>query len=279
MTNPSIQRPAVAGMFYTGDPVQLNAEVRGFIAAGRQGAQGRGAANTGTGDGPSTHPRALIAPHAGYVFSGAVAGSAYAAIADDAARFDRVVLLGPAHRVPVRGLAASSASAFETPLGRVPVDQDEVERMLAAHPWISRLDAAFDNEHCIEVQLPFLQVLLERFSLVPLLVGAASAQQVAAILEPHWDRDATLIVISSDLSHYLDYASAQALDRKTSEAIRTLHPERLAPEQACGHDAIAGLLQLAAARGATGRVLDLRNSGDTAGPRDRVVGYGAYAFS
>jgi hypothetical protein len=269
MTNPSVQGPAVAGMFYTGDPVQLSAEVRDFIAAGRKGAE-RGA---------ELHPRAIIAPHAGYVFSGAVAGSAYAAVADDAAQFDRVLLIGPAHRVPVRGLAASSAAAFETPLGRVPVDQAEVERMLAAHPEITRVDAAFASEHCIEVQLPFLQILLQRFMLVPLLVGAASAEQVAAILEPHWDRDKTLIVISSDLSHYLDYATAQALDRRTSEAIRTLHPEQIGHEQACGRDAIAGLLRLAAARGATGRVLDLRNSGDTAGPRDRVVGYGAYAFS
>lgn len=273
MTHPTIkravQRPAVAGLFYTSDPIQLSADVRGFIADGRQ--------RTNTAS--ESPPRAIIAPHAGYVFSGAIAGSAYAALADAASQFDRVVLLGPAHRVPVHGLAASSAAAFETPLGRVPVDQAEVERMLAEHPGIQRLDAAFDSEHCIEVQLPFLQELLDRFQLVPLLVGAANPAQVADILAPHWDRDATLIVISSDLSHYLDYPTAQALDRRTSEAIRTLHPERIAPDQACGRDAIAGLLQVAAARGATGRVLDLRNSGDTAGPRDRVVGYGAYAFS
>jgi len=277
MPNPTskraVQGPAVAGLFYTSDPIQLSAKVRGFIAAGRN-STGRSA-----GGRQEPPPRALIAPHAGYVFSGAVAGSAYAALANASSGFDRVLLLGPAHRVPVRGVAASSAAAFETPLGQVPVDQAEVERMLAEHSGLQRLDAAFDNEHCIEVQLPFLQELLEGFQLVPLLVGAADAAQVADILAPHWDRDATLIVISSDLSHYLDYPTAQALDRRTSEAIRTLHPEQIAPDQACGRDAIAGLLQLAAARGATGRVLDLRNSGDTAGPRDRVVGYGAYAFS
>lgn len=269
MTQPSIQGPAVAGLFYTSDPVQLSAEVRGYIAEARgQVAQG-----------VEVRPRALIAPHAGYPYSGAIAGSAYAALERTANQIDRVLMLGPAHRVPVRGLAASSATAFCTPLGRVPVDQAEVARLLDTHPEIHRLDIAFQTEHCIEVQLPFLQVLLKDFSLVPLLVGRASPDQIADILAPHWDRDATLIVISSDLSHYLDYATAQSLDRQTSDAICSLHPERIQPEQACGRDAIAGLLRLASARGAQGRVLDLRNSGDTAGPRDRVVGYGAYVFS
>jgi AmmeMemoRadiSam system protein B len=164
-------------------------------------------------------------------------------------------------------------------LGQVPVDQAEVERMCAAHPEIRQNDMAFANEHCIEVQLPFLQVLLPRFALVPLLFGAIEPAQIATILEPHWDREDSLILISSDLSHYLDYQTAQSLDQRTSEAIRTLHPEQIAPEQACGQTAINGLLLLAQNRGAQGAVLDLRNSGDTAGARNRVVGYGAYAFN
>jgi len=268
MTSQITQRPSVAGIFYSSDPSQLNLDVREFIASGRDAAGSPG----------SGCPKAIIAPHAGYAYSGAIAGSAYAAIAKCAARIERVVLLGPPHRLPVRGLASSSAAAFETPLGRVPVDQEAVERMLTQHPEVSRLDAAFAGEHCIEVQLPFLQVLLNRFSLIPLLVGSAGASQVAAVLEPFWNRDDTLIVISSDLSHYLDYATARALDQTTSEAIVTLRPERIAPEQACGRNAIAGLLYLAESQGAEGRMLDLRSSGDTAGPRDRVVGYGAYAF-
>jgi AmmeMemoRadiSam system protein B len=264
-----VQVPAVAGLFYSADPHQLGAEVRGFVADGIARA----------GDPSLPHAKALIVPHAGYVYSGPIAGSGYAAIAGQASGIERVLLLGPPHRIPVRGLATSSAAAFETPLGRVPVDQAAIDRLIAAHPEVHRFDAAFTGEHCIEVQLPFLQVLLDQFSLIPLLVGRVDAEALAAVLAPFWDADDGLIVVSSDLSHYLDYDSAQALDARTSEAIRTLHPERIAPEQACGRDAIAGLLTLAKARYAEGRILDLRSSGDTAGPRDRVVGYGAYAFS
>ncbi|MFP4062880.1 MAG: AmmeMemoRadiSam system protein B [Halochromatium sp.] len=294
MQSPRIQPPAVAGRFYDQDPARLSQAVQGFIAAGQRQARQRQADQTQAGQGAdqpqagklrqagaaaAPRPQALIAPHAGYVFSGPVAGSAYAALADHAAEIEQVVLLGPPHRLPVRGLATSSASAFETPLGQVPVDQAALDRLIAMHPQIQRLDAAFAGEHCIEVQLPFLQVLLERFRLLPFLVGTVDAAQVAEILAPFWEAEDSLIVVSSDLSHYLDYATAQALDARTSEAIRALHPERIAPEQACGQSAIAGLLTLARARQAQGRILDLRNSGDTAGPRDHVVGYGAYVFS
>ena len=275
MISSSVQPPAVAGRFYEQDPARLSQAVQGFIAAGQRQTDKAGQAGTLA----TNRPQALIAPHAGYVFSGAVAGSAYAALAEHAAEIEQVVLLGPPHRLPVRGLATSSASAFATPLGQVPVDQDALDRLIAAHPQIRRQDAAFAGEHCIEVQLPFLQVLLERFRLLPFLVGTVDAAQVAEILAPFWEAEDSLIVVSSDLSHYLDYATAQALDARTSEAIRTLHPERIAPEQACGQSAIAGLLTLASAEHAEGRILDLRNSGDTAGPRDRVVGYGAYVFS
>jgi AmmeMemoRadiSam system protein B len=268
MTTQAIQPSAVAGLFYSRNPDQLSLDIDEFIAAGRRSESA----------GLDGCPRAIIAPHAGYIYSGAVAGSAYATLSDYVAKIERVVLLGPPHRFPVRSIAISSAAAFETPLGRVPVDRAEVERLLAVHPTISRLDAAFDGEHCLEVQLPFLQALLDRFTLIPMLVGSAGADQVADLLEPYWDQDRTLIVISSDLSHYLDYAAAQALDRRTSEAIVTLHPEQIAPDQACGCNAIRGLLRLAQRHAALGWLLDLRNSGDTAGPRERVVGYGAYAF-
>ncbi len=264
----AVQTPAVAGLFYSADPQQLDAEVRGFLAEGRK----RGRVER------LQRPKAIIVPHAGYVFSGAIAGSAFAAIAEQAAQIKRVLILGPPHRMPVRGLATTGVSAFETPLGRVPIDEETVERLLANHPQIKRVDQAFDNEHCIEVQLPFLQVLLERFSIIPLLVGSVDAQQVAEVLEPFWDQDDSLILISSDLSHFLDYATAQNLDARTSEAILGLDPDRIGPEQACGRHAIAGLLQLAKAQHGEARLLDLRSSGDTAGPRDRVVGYGAYEF-
>ncbi|MEA3639528.1 MAG: AmmeMemoRadiSam system protein B [Lamprobacter sp.] len=263
-----VQAPAVAGLFYTADPQQLSADVRGFVAEGVARA----------GDKRLQRAKAIIVPHAGYVYSGAIAGSAYAAIAEQAAQIKRVLILGPPHRIPVRGIAISGASAFETPLGQVPIDEEVVERLIADYPQVSRHDQAFNGEHCIEVQLPFLQVLLEHFSIVPMLVGEIDAQQVAEILEPFWAQDESLILISSDLSHYLDDATGQALDARTSESILNLQPERIGSEQACGRHAIAGLLQLAKRHQGKARLLDLRNSGDTAGPRDRVVGYGAYAF-
>lgn len=262
----AIQTPAVAGLFYTDDPRQLDCEVRGYVAE----ALARPYAER------LERPKAIIAPHAGYVFSGPIAGSAYASIAEQADRIKRVLILGPPHRVPVSGLATSGVSAFATPLGRVPVDQEAVEQLLADFPQVVRLDRAFNGEHCIEVQLPFLQVLLHRFGIVPMLVGHIDAPAVAEVLERFWGDDENLILISSDLSHYLDYASAKRLDARTSEAILGLQPEQISSEQACGRNAIAGLLQLAKAQRGEAHVLDLRNSGDTAGPRDRVVGYGAY---
>lgn len=269
MATQDVQRPAVAGLFYSGDPQRLQAQVEAHLASGRRSDPGAGA--------PA--PRAVIAPHAGYDFSGPVAGSAYAAIAERASGIRRVVLIGPAHRYPVRGLAASGAERFESPLGQVAVDRTTVDALITELDGVGTLDSAFAGEHSLEVQLPFLQVLLEDFVLVPLLVGADGADAAAAVLERFWDDEQTLIVISSDLSHYLDYATARSLDRRTSDAICALQPEAVAPEQACGQPAIAGLLQVAKAHGAEGRVLDLRSSGDTAGPKDRVVGYGAYVFA
>jgi AmmeMemoRadiSam system protein B len=262
----STRRPAVAGLFYPEDPDLLRREVSAFLA--------EASTEREPGDTP---PKALIAPHAGYPYSGAVAASAYRQLSKlDGIR--RVVLLGPAHRWPVRGIAFCGAAAFATPLGEVPVDLDGIAEIQDL-PGVQRLDAAFDDEHCLEVQLPFLQERLPGVHIVPLLVGEADAPTVAAVLERLWGGSETLIVISSDLSHYLDYDSARTIDARTATAICSLEPEAISSRQACGRHPIAGLLTAARQHGLTARRLDLRNSGDTAGPRDRVVGYGAFAFA
>ncbi|TVQ86101.1 MAG: AmmeMemoRadiSam system protein B [Chromatiaceae bacterium] len=272
--------PAVAGLFYRSDPDGLRNEVQAFIAAGAAGAHSTGAGRSGAGAARpdvGTAPKALIVPHAGYPYSGPIAGSAYASLGAEAAAVRRVVLLGPAHHYGFHGIAYSEAEAFATPLGPVLLDRAALAA-IADLPQVWPLEVAFDGEHCLEVQLPFLQVLFGDFRLVPLLVGTSNAASIAAVLERLWGGPETLIVISSDLSHYLPYETARALDARTSAAICALRPEAIAADQACGRLPIAGLLRTAAAHGLRGRLLDLRNSGDTAGPRDRVVGYGAYAF-
>jgi AmmeMemoRadiSam system protein B len=258
-----VRQPAVAGLFYPADPRDLQKQVREFIAKAEQ---------------REMLPKAIVAPHAGYVYSGSIAGSAYAQIAPLADRVRRVVLLGPAHRMAFRGLAYSRAKRFRTPLGEVTVDRTALES-LADLPQVHELDRPFDGEHCLEVQLPFLQTLLTDFKVVPLLVGEAEAGSVAEVLERLWGGEETLIVISSDLSHYLDYASAQTIDAATSSAIERLEPEAIGHHQACGRNPLNGLLVEARRHGLHAVTLDLRNSGDTAGPRSQVVGYGAYVFS
>ncbi|MGD2082378.1 MAG: AmmeMemoRadiSam system protein B, partial [Chromatiales bacterium] len=222
-------------------------------------------------------PKALIAPHAGYVYSGPVAAQAYAQLASERAVVERVVILAPAHRYPFRGLARSTAEAFRTPLGEVPVDAAAL-RSLDDLPQVHELDAAFEGEHSLEVHLPFLQATLERFEIVPLLVGNASGAEVAEVLERLWGGEETLIVVSSDLSHYLDYDSARELDAETTRAIEALEPDALGFDNACGRVPVSGLLLAARRHRLRPTTLDLRNSGDTAGPRSQVVGYGAYAF-
>lgn len=223
-------------------------------------------------------PKALIVPHAGLVYSGPVAASAYARIRAARAAIRTVVALGPSHRVPFRGLAASSATAFATPLGEVAVDRLGVEAALAL-PQVQILDAAHAQEHSLEVQLPFLQETLGRFTWIPLVAGDARAEEVAEVLEALWGGPETLILVSSDLSHYHAYASARSLDLATTTAIENLRHEELDGERACGYVGIRGLLAVARRRGLRVETLDLRNSGDTAGPRHAVVGYGAYALA
>lgn len=258
----SVRTPAVAGLFYPADRRQLHAMLQGYIGEART---------------VGTPPKALIAPHAGYVYSGSVAASAYTLLKPARSSIRRVVLLGPSHRVAFRGLALSSAQSFSTPLGDIPLDLD-AEATLAALPFVHVLDQAHVLEHSLEVQLPFLQEVLEDFKLVPIVVGDAAPAQVAEAIDLLWGGDETLIVVSSDLSHYHDYATAKRMDRATSEAIESLRPEDIGFDDACGRLPVAGLLIAAHRRGLTAITVDLRNSGDTAGSKDSVVGYGAYVI-
>jgi hypothetical protein len=222
-------------------------------------------------------PKAVIAPHAGYVYSGPVAGRAFGSLGEDAPRIRRVVAIGPAHFVPFRGIAVPQSGAFCTPLGEVPVDGAAIATVRDL-PQVRLADVPHRPEHALEVELPFLQTALADFALVPLLVGEAAAEEVAEVLERLWGGPDTLIVISSDLSHYEAYDRARAHDAATAAAIERLDAAILGPRDACGYLPIAGLLIEARRRGMQALRLDLRNSGDTAGPQDQVVGYGAWAF-
>ncbi|MFQ5618081.1 MAG: AmmeMemoRadiSam system protein B [Rhodospirillales bacterium] len=258
-----VRQPAVAGTFYPGEARDLDAAIQSYVS------------QVTVPGGPA--PKAIIAPHAGYIYSGPVAATAYARLKPAADRITRVVLLGPCHRVPVRGLALSSAGAFATPLGHVPVDGDAARRVLALAQ-VQVFDATHADEHSLEVHLPFLQVVLDKFSVVPLVVGDASAEEVAQVLELLWGGPETLIVVSSDLSHYLGYEDARRMDQATCRAIENLDPAGIGRDQACGRVPVRGLLALARRRRLAVATVDLRNSGDTAGPRDQVVGYGAWVF-
>jgi MEMO1 family protein len=222
-------------------------------------------------------PKALIVPHAGYRYSGPIAAAAYRSLLSHADSIKRVVLLGPAHRVAVRGIALPQADAFATPLGSVAIDADAVQR-LRGLPWIVVSAAAHAEEHALEVHLPFLQRTLREFTLVPLLVGQATTDEVARTLETVWGDDETLIIASSDLSHYLPYETARSTDADTVDAVLHLGPD-LHSDQACGAGPINGLMRLARSRSLVPTLLDLRNSGDTSGDRSRVVGYASVAFS
>ncbi|MDX1512799.1 MAG: AmmeMemoRadiSam system protein B [Gammaproteobacteria bacterium] len=256
-----VKPPSVAGMFYPADPGVLRDQVRGFLKAAEPYRDDA--------------PKAVIAPHAGYRYSGPVAGSAYAPLIPLAGKIKRVVLLGPSHRVPFRGVAVNSADAFNTPLGAVPVDAQGLE-VARRFPFVGQLDDAFAEEHSLEVHLPFLIEALGEFHLVPLLIGDAEPRDVAQLIEALWGGPETLIVISSDLSHFHDYDTAKRRDEATSRAIEALDHAAIGYGDACGRNAVNGLLYLGKERGLAIRTVDLRNSGDTAGGRDRVVGYGAY---
>lgn len=256
-----VRPAAVAGRFYPGDPDQLRAEISQMMAKASAAA--------------ASAPKAIIAPHAGYVYSGQVAATAFAALKGRST--DRVVLIGPAHYVAFRGIAVPKVDAFATPLGCVPVDRQGLAAS-AEFPFVIERDAAHAPEHALEVELPFLQTILGSFTLVPLLIGEASPLQVSELLRRLWNGPETLIVVSSDLSHFHDYESAQRLDAATAAAIESGAWAELGSNEACGALAIAGLLIEAERRGLRARRLALCNSGDTSGARDRVIGYGAWSF-
>lgn len=256
----TIRPAAVAGAFYPADASQLRTMVERFLAEAQTG-------------GPA--PKALIAPHAGYVYSGPIAASGYRLVAELRDRVRKVVLIGPSHRVPFYGLAASSADAFATPLGEVPLDEPSRE-LLRSLPQIQVSDEAHQYEHSLEVHLPFLQVALDEFTLVPLVAGQAAPSEVADVLEALWGGDETLIVVSSDLSHYHDYWTARAIDAETTQMIEQCNWQALTGERACGYVGIRGLLKLIQRNGYRIRTLDVRSSGDTAGDKQQVVGYGTY---
>jgi AmmeMemoRadiSam system protein B len=257
------RQPAVAGSFYPADPLELRTLLDDNLAENIN---------------PGPPPKAMIVPHAGYIYSGPVAASGYARLKPVARQITRVVLLGPAHRVAFKGLAIPAVSLFRTPLGDIPLDAaslSDINRL----PQVHIDDEAHRLEHSLEVHLPFLQRTLTGFTLVPLVVGDASATEVCEVIEHLWGGPETLLIISSDLSHYHDYHTARGLDAATSQSIEALAFEDIGYEQACGRKPVSGLLLYARTHGLKAKTIDLRNSGDTAGPRDQVVGYGTYVIS
>ncbi|MEQ1638094.1 MAG: AmmeMemoRadiSam system protein B [Methylococcales bacterium] len=254
------RQPAVAGSFYPENPQQLHQMLKQYL----EDVEIIGKV-----------PKAMIVPHAGYIYSGAIAATAYARLSKARDLIKRVVIVGPSHRVAFRGLAVSRAEAFATPLGNILVDQEAVAA-IALFPFVTHIEQAHTYEHSLEVHLPFLQETLDNFKIVPIVAGDASAEQVAQVIEALWGGDETLIVISSDLSHYHDYATAKQLDKLTSDMIEKNQYERLSAEAACGRVPVSGLLKVARDKALAIKTIDLRSSGDTAGDKSRVVGYGAY---
>ncbi len=259
----NVRPPAVAGAFYPGDAGELIRDVDGMLAGAKRS---------------TVRPKALVVPHAGYVYSGPIAASAYASLENLDPKPTKVVLLGPAHHVGLHGLALPGVDGLRTPLGVVSVDR-ELEFLALKFPFVVESHPAHDREHSLEVQLPFLQrVLGPDFTVLPLCVGHASPHEVEQLLNAVWGGDETLIVVSSDLSHYLPYEEAQNLDATTARRIVALDELGLEDDQACGSHPLRGLLLAARAHGLKVQQLDLRNSGDTAGDKGRVVGYGAFAL-
>jgi MEMO1 family protein len=255
-----VRPAAVAGRFYPSSPFQLRATVELLLANVRSASVAA--------------PKAIIVPHAGYIYSGAVAATAFARLQPHAGTITRVVLIGPAHYVRFRGLALPTVDAFETPLGIVPLAPGTAAALADVAPMV-QADALHAPEHDLEVELPFLQSILPSFELIPVLVGDAAPEEVTAVLERLWGGPETLIVVSSDLSHFHDYETARRLDTATAALIERGDWASLGPDNACGYLAIAGLLAEANRCDLAFQRLALVNSGDTAGSRDRVVGYGA----
>jgi MEMO1 family protein len=260
-----VRPPAVAGTFYPANPVDLQHEIdRSFLTARATEVDAA--------------PKAIVVPHAGYVYSGPIAASAYRHLSRRKDIITRVVVLGPSHRVAFEGLAVPTVDAFETPLGPVPIDADGRAAVLAI-PGVIAWDEPHAFEHSLEVHLPFLQTVLGEFTLIPLAVGRTPAHLVSDVLDAVWGGPETLIVVSSDLSHYHDHQTAEVLDRRTADAVEAGRFDLIGPLDACGAYPLRGLLQAAKRHRLSARTVDLRNSGDTAGPRNQVVGYGAFLFT
>ncbi len=257
-----VRPAAVSGLFYPAETKTLQRTVDDLLTTART-------------DAPAA--KACVAPHAGYVYSGTVAATVYARLENRDHPIERVVLLGPDHRVGFAGIAAPDAAYYETPLGRVPVDQEAMQPLLARGQ-IAVFAPAHAQEHSLEVHLPFLQTVLPRFRLIPLVVGHIDPAQVAAVIDALFGDDQTLIIVSSDLSHFHPYAEAQRLDQETSAAIEALNDAVIGPHEACGAIPLRGLLQVAKRRGLGAKTVALCNSGDVGADRQRVVGYGAYVF-
>lgn len=257
-----IRQPAVAGMFYPADASTLQNDIKHYLQEASDSA---------------ITPKALVVPHAGYIYSGPIAASAYRQIIPLRNKISRVVLIGPSHRVAFSGLAVPESDSFNTPLGNIAIDRDAI-RQITDLPQVIASDIAHRDEHSLEVQLPFLQEALDEFQLIPLVVGDAERHEVAEVINRLWGGDETLIVISSDLSHYHEYAEARRMDSATSDAIKNLKPDLIGYDDACGRNGIKGMITVALEKNLSADILDLRNSGDTAGSKDQVVGYGAYVF-
>ncbi len=268
MTTPprTVRPPAAAGTFYPAQPNVLQRALRRAFARAERPPSG------------APTPRALIVPHAGYVYSGAVAASGYLRLRRAEPTIERVILLGPSHWVPLHGVGVSSADAFATPLGEVTVD-DEARRAALALPAVETNDEAHEREHSLEVQLPFLQTVLDDFTLLPLVVGRADPDDVARIIDSFWDDPGTIVVVSTDLSHYHRYADAVRLDARTAAAIVAGRADAIGTADACGAQPLRGLLIAGDRRSCQVERIDVRNSGDTTGDRQRVVGYGTFAVA
>ena len=258
-----IRQPAVAGMFYPADKQLLIRDIHEYLDQVKIE--------------QDSVPKALVVPHAGYMYSGPIAASAYKQLIPVKDKIKRVILFGPSHRVAFHGLAAPQVDFFNTPLGNIAIDHQTIEQV-ADLPQVILSDQAHLQEHSLEVQLPFLQEILSDFSLVPFVVGEADRFEVAEVIEKLWGDEDTLIVISTDLSHYHSYNEAKQMDQDTSDAIVNLKPEQIEYDDACGRNGLNGMITVAEEKQLVADILDLRNSGDTAGDKSRVVGYGAYVF-
>ena len=271
-TTESVRPPAVASLFYPGEAAELKQNLREMLDEASE-------AEDPNEDLPAgQHLRALIVPHAGYVYSGTTAALAYHLLRKNRDDFHRILLLGPAHRVWLEGITFPGTDAFETPLGRIPLAKQQIRELLR-FPEVQLRDDAHQDEHCLEVQLPFLQEIQNEFELIPAVVGEISPDSLSGLLENLLEDPQNLLLLSTDLSHFHSYSEAQAIDQKTAEAIESFEDEKILPEQACGAHPLRGLLRHARIQGWKIQRLGLCNSGDTAGSKDRVVGYGAWALS